>query len=89
MDKHDMIYFDVRIGFPSGLVKSYLDFLLSFNYPLGVLIPLNVIAKESRSSGFLNTLLVMFHVIGACKGTSLTAQEKFEYFRNNLSLFEK
>ena len=48
--------FDVRIAFPSGLAKSYLDFLLSFDYPLRVLIPFKVIAKTSRTSGILNTL---------------------------------
>ena len=48
--------FDVRIAFPSGLSRSYLDFLLSFDYPLSVLIPLKVIAKASRTSGILNTL---------------------------------
>ena len=35
-----MNQFDVRIAFPSGLARSYLDFLLSFDYPLRVLIPL-------------------------------------------------
>ena len=47
---------DVRIGFPSELARSYLDFLLSFDYPLRVLIPLKVIAKASRTSGILHTL---------------------------------
>ena len=47
---------DVRIAFPSGLVSSYLDLLLSFDYPLRVLIPFNLIAKASRASGILNTL---------------------------------
>ena len=37
--------FDVRIAFPSGLVRSYLDFLLSFDYPL---------KEASRTSGILN-----------------------------------
>ena len=46
--------FDVRIAFPSGLVRSYLDFLLSFDYPLRVLIPFKIIAKASRTSGILN-----------------------------------
>ena len=35
-----MNYFDVRIAFPSGLARSYLNFLLSFDYPPGVSIPL-------------------------------------------------
>ena len=47
-----MNYFDVRIAFPSGLTRSYLDFLLSFDYPLRVLIPFEVIAKASRTSGY-------------------------------------
>ena len=51
-----MNQFDIRIAFPSGQARSYLDFLLSFDYPLRVLIPLKVIAKESRTSGILNTL---------------------------------
>ena len=51
-----MNQFDVRIAFPSGLARSYLDFLLSFDQPLRVLIPLKVIAKASRTSGILNTL---------------------------------
>ena len=51
-----MDWFDVRIAFPSGLVRSHLDFLLSFDYPLMVLIPFEVIAKASRASGTLNTL---------------------------------
>ena len=34
-----MNQFDVRTAFPSRLVKSYLDFLLSFDYPIRVLIP--------------------------------------------------
>ena len=32
-----MNFSDVRIAFPSGLIRSYLDFLLSFDYPLRVL----------------------------------------------------
>ena len=51
-----MNQFDVRIAFASGLARSYLDFLLSFDYPLRVLIPLKVIAKASRTSGILNNL---------------------------------
>ena len=43
-------------SFSLGLAKSYLDFLLSFDHPLRVLIPLKVIAKASRTSGILNTL---------------------------------
>ena len=35
-------------AFPSGLAKSYLDFLLSFDYPLRVLIPSKVIAKAQE-----------------------------------------
>ena len=38
---------DVRIAFSSELIRLYLDFLLSFNYPLRV-IPFKVIAKASR-----------------------------------------
>ena len=51
-----MNWFDVMTAFPSGLARSYLDFLLSFDYPLRVLIPLKVIAKASRTSGILKTL---------------------------------
>ena len=43
-------------SFSSGLARSYLDFLLSFDYPVRVLIPLKVIAKASRTSGILSTL---------------------------------
>ena len=43
------------IAFPSGLVRSCLDFLLSFGYPLRVLIPFKVIATAGRTSGILNT----------------------------------
>ena len=46
--------FNVRIGFLSGLAKSYLD--CSFDYRLRVLTPLKVIGKTSRKSGILNTL---------------------------------
>ena len=42
-----MNLFDVRIAVPSGLVRSYLDFLLSFACPLRLLIPFKVIAKAS------------------------------------------
>ena len=52
-----MIWISFVLAFPSGLVRSYLDFLLSFDYPLRVLIPFKVIAKASRTSGVLNTLL--------------------------------
>ena len=38
------------MAFPSGLTRSCLDLLLSFNYPLRVLIPFKIIAKESRST---------------------------------------
>ena len=48
--------FDVRIAFPSGLVRSYLDFLLSFDYHLRALIPLKAIIKSSSASGILSTL---------------------------------
>ena len=48
--------FDARIAFPFGLVRSFLDFLLSFDYPVRVLIPFKVIAKASRTSVILNTL---------------------------------
>ena len=41
------------MAFPSGLVRSHPGFLLSFNYPLRVLIPFKVIAKASRTSGIL------------------------------------
>ena len=51
--QHDMNQFDVRIAFSSGLVRSYLDFLLSFDYPLRVLVPFKVIAKARRTSGIL------------------------------------
>ena len=46
-----MNQFDVRIAFPSGLAKSYLD--CSFDYPLRLLIPFKVIAKASKTSGIL------------------------------------
>ena len=52
----NILKFDVRTAFPSGLARSYLDFLLSFDYPLRVLIPLKVIANASRTSGILNTI---------------------------------
>ena len=32
----NILKFDVRIAFPSGLARSYLDFLLSFDYPLSI-----------------------------------------------------
>ena len=51
-----MNWFDVRRAFPSGLVGSYLDLLLSFDCLLRVLIPFKVIAKASRASGILITL---------------------------------
>ena len=47
---------DVRIAFPSGLVRSCIDFLLSFDYSLRILIPFTVTAKASRTSGVSNTL---------------------------------
>ena len=50
---YDMNQFDVRIDLPSGLLRSFLDFLLSFNYALRVSIPFKVIAKASRTSGIL------------------------------------
>ena len=52
-----MNQFNVRTAFPSGLVRSYVDFLLSFDYPLWVLIPFKVIEKVSGANGILNTLL--------------------------------
>ena len=52
-----MNQFDVGIVFPPGPVRSYLDFLLGFDYPRRVLIPFKVIAKASGTSGILNTLL--------------------------------
>ena len=51
-----MSWFDVRVAFPSGLERSYLDFLLSYDYPLRVLIPFKIIVKASSASGILNTL---------------------------------
>ena len=51
-----MNQFDIRIAFPYELARSYLDFLLSFDYPLRVLIAFKVIAKASRTSGILNIL---------------------------------
>ena len=51
-----MNWFDVRIAFPSELVRSYPDFLLSFDYPLRVLIPFKLIAEANRTNGILNTL---------------------------------
>ena len=47
---------NVMTAFHSGLVRSYVDFILSFDYPLWVLIPFKVIAKASRESSILNTL---------------------------------
>ena len=38
------------------LVRSYIDFLLSFDYPLRVIIPFKVIAKASRTRVISNTL---------------------------------
>ena len=35
---------------------SYFDFLLSFDYPLKVILPFKVIAKASRATGILNAL---------------------------------
>ena len=32
----NILKFDVKIAFSSGLARSYLDFLLSFGYPLKV-----------------------------------------------------
>ena len=32
----------MRIAFPSGLARSYLDVLFSFDYPLRVLIPFKI-----------------------------------------------
>ena len=52
----NIVKFDVRIAFPSELARSYLGFLLSFDYPLRVVISLKIIAKASRTSGILNTL---------------------------------
>ena len=51
-----MNQFDVRIAFPSGQARSYLDFLLSFDCPLRVLTPLKVVAKASRTSGIFTAL---------------------------------
>ena len=47
-----MNWFDIRITFPSALVRSYLDFLLSFDYPHGVLIPFKVIAKDKQNKWY-------------------------------------
>ena len=49
----NMKSFDVRVAFPFGLVRSYLDFLLSYDYPVRVLIPFKIIAKAGRTSGIL------------------------------------
>ena len=43
-------------SFPLWTRRSYLDFLLSFNYPLRVLFLLKVIAKANRKSSTLNTI---------------------------------
>ena len=51
----DISCFGVRVAFLSGLVKSYFYFLLSYDYPLRVLIPFKVIAKASSTRGILNT----------------------------------
>ena len=40
-----MSWFDVRVAFPSGLVRSYLDFILSYDCRL-----------RARSTSILNTL---------------------------------
>ena len=65
-----MSWFNVKVAFPSGLVRSYLDFLLSYDYHLRVLIPFKIFAK---TSGILNTLYSLFHgfwqsfvTIGSC-----------------------
>ena len=47
-----MNWFDVRIAFPSGLVRSYPDFLLSFDYALRVLIPFKIIANTSKRARY-------------------------------------
>ena len=44
-------------AFPSGLVRSYLDFLLFYDYLLRVLSPFKTIAKASRTSGILRLQL--------------------------------
>ena len=46
INKHGMSYPDVRIAFPCGLVRSYLEFVLSFGCSPRVLIPFKVIATE-------------------------------------------
>ena len=38
------------------IVRSYLDFLLSFDYPLRALILFKVFAKASRAGDVLNTI---------------------------------
>ena len=44
------------------IVRSYLDFLLSFNYPLRVLILFKLIAKANRASGITKTSYIS-HVL--------------------------
>ena len=63
----DMYYFDVRIAFPSGLVRSYLDFLLSFDYPLRVLIPFKVIAKGKQNEWYFKYPLRTRNVVPESK----------------------
>ena len=54
-----MNWLDVRIAFPSGLVRSYLDFPLYIDYLLRILFPFKVIAKASRASGILRSRVRM------------------------------
>ena len=51
-----MNWFGVRVASRSGLIRSYLDFLLSYDYPLRVFILFKIIAKASSTNGILNTL---------------------------------
>ena len=48
-----MNWFDVRVAFSSGLVRSYLDFLLILScvYPLRVLISFKIIALQRQAEG--------------------------------------
>ena len=43
-----MSWFDVRVGFPFGLLRSYLDFLLPYDNPFRVLLPFKIIANPKK-----------------------------------------
>ena len=51
-----MNWFDVNVAFSSGLVKSYNDFLLSYDYPLRVLIPFKNNCKGKQNVSVLRPI---------------------------------